>query len=249
MRKEALKVELRIGICDDEIMWQKKISDSLKRYETERKIQLSIYSFSGEDELRAFKGRQLQVLFMDTEFGSFGGIQLACEVNRRWPECQIIYLSESAEYLYEAYRSKHLAFCMKEQMEEKLYEILEMAKDRIEQTTDKVRLTFHGDQMISLPLHEILYFERRERVTKVVSRSCEYAVDERIGVLEDRLASKDFIRCHNSYIVYLPAVKKYTNKSFFMCDGSEILISRGYREKTRKAFESWAGIGSDEWEA
>lgn len=247
IRNGALSVELRIGVCDDQIECQKKVTDMLKSYETDQNIQLSIYTFGDEDTLRIFKGKALHVLFMDTELENVSGIYLACEVNRRWPDCQIIYLSESLEHLYDVYCSKHLFFILKDQLDENLNEIMGIVRERIEQISDRITLTLYGNEKICLSLSEIIYFERRERITRVVSMNHEYVVDEKISVLEKELPSKDFIRCHNSYIVYLPAVKKYTNKSFLMCDGSEILISRGYREQTKRAFERWAGIVSDEW--
>lgn len=116
------------------------------------------------------------------------------------------------------------------------------AKNRIKQIFNKITVSIHGSNKILLSLEEIVYFEREERITRVISLEGEHIIDEKISVLEEKLPVVDFVRCHHSYIVYLPAVVKYTNKVFEMCDGSEVLISRGYREHTRRAFERWAGI-------
>lgn len=238
-------MEWRIGICDDEIKWQRKVADILSEYGRKKNISLRVSTFSDGNTLLTYRGQPLHILFMDIGLGGMNGIDLACTINRRWPDCQIVYLTKSLEFIFDVYRSEHLYFVLKDQFEDDLNEIMDKAKQRMKQMFKKVALTLHGSKQIMLSLDEIMYFEREERITRVVSTKSELITEEKISALAEKLPPMDFVRCHNSFIVYLPAVAKYTNKAFQMCDGKEILISRGYREQTRRAFEYWAGINMD----
>lgn len=240
-----MSVEWRIGICDDEVLWQRKVTDILNEYGRKQNILLRVFAFSDENTLLTFRGQALHILFMDIGLNGISGIDLACEMNKRWPDCQIVYLTRSLEYIFDVYRSEHLYFVLKNQFQDKLNEIMDRAKKQMMQIFNRITVTAHGSKQILLSLDDIMYFEREERITRVVSMKNEHITEEKISVLVEKLPSVDFVRCHNSYIVYLPAVAKYTNKAFQMCDGSEILISRGYREQTRKAFERWAGMNMD----
>ena len=237
-----MKVEIRVGICDRDIEWQRKVTEILSEYGRERNILLKVFQFRNENMLLSYRGLTLDILFMDVTFENISGIELACEINKRWPECQILYLTNHLQYIFDVYRSEHLNYILKNQFEDKIYEIMDDAKNRIKQIFNKITVSIHGSNKILLSLEEIVYFEREERITRVISLEGEHIIDEKISVLEEKLPVVDFVRCHHSYIVYLPAVVKYTNKVFEMCDGSEVLISRGYREHTRRAFERWAGV-------
>lgn len=54
------------------------------------------------------------------------------------------------------------------------------------------------------------------------------------------LPSLDFVRCHNSYIVYLPAVREMEKGAFTLKDGTSIMISRSYMKSVKSAFMKWA---------
>ena len=97
----------------------------------------------------------------------------------------------------------------------------------------------HGKAHLILAPEEIVWLERDKRITRIVSTRGEFITNEKLSLLMERLPVLDFVRCHNSYIVYIPAVKVYRKDMFIMKDGRKILISRGYEEKTRKAFERW----------
>ena len=95
-------------------------------------------------------------------------------------------------------------------------------------------------QMISLSPDDIYYLERTERKTRLVTVWGEYEIKDRLDVCEQYLTKPDFLRCHNSYIVYLPNVKEYKKGIFHMKNGDRLTISRAYEKETKAAFTRWA---------
>ena len=56
----------------------------------------------------------------------------------------------------------------------------------------------------------------------------------------ERLSKIDFVRCHNSYIVYMPAVKEMEKGYFILKNDTKIIISRSHIKMVKSAFMRWA---------
>ena len=55
-----------------------------------------------------------------------------------------------------------------------------------------------------------------------------------------KLSEVDFVRCHNSYIVYMPAVRELGKGCFILKNGTKIMISRSHMKRVKMAFMRWA---------
>lgn len=230
---------MRIGLCSDDMQWQEKIMAILKAYEEEQEQELSVTVFTDAHSLAAYNGAAVQILFIGINQKEISRIDLGCEVNKKWPFCQIVYIAETLDCVLDVYRSRHLYFVLKDQFENRLAEIMDMAQYQMGQIKKNIILNVHGKEQLIFDPQELLYFEREKRITRIISKRGEFITSEKISSLIERLPSIDFVRCHNSYIVYLPAVDKYVKNIFLMKDGRKILISRGYSSSTRKAVERW----------
>lgn len=60
----------------------------------------------------------------------------------------------------------------------------------------------------------------------------------------ERLPHLYFLRCHNSYIVYIPMIKELLKSEIILDNGQIIPVSRSYRKSTHEAFLRWAKIQS-----
>lgn len=233
-------MNLRIGICDDETIWQEKAVKILESYGEQQNLDLTVSCFGDGESLMAYSEKPFHVLFMDIELGNDNGIDFVHSINEKWPNCQIIYLTNYISYAMDVYRTKHIYFIIKDRFEERLGEVMDKIYHQLMQRKKKLIFSVHGCEKLSLRPKEILYFERDRRVTRIHTVSGEYITNEKIGDLMERLPAVDFVRCHNSYIVYLPAVETYSKGAFLLHNGKTILISRGYTAKTEKAFIRWA---------
>ena len=57
-----------------------------------------------------------------------------------------------------------------------------------------------------------------------------------LGDLAERLPQAGFIRCHRSYLVYLPYIRRIGRVQAFLDYGAEVPVSRGKREEVYRAF-------------
>lgn len=202
-------MELKIGICDSDVGWHRRMEEILGKAECITRISREMEHFYGEKELLLYTGDSIDLLFMDVKLKDGNGITLAGQINGIWPECQIIFVAEDLSSAVDAYETDHAYYILKDQVADLIERVL-------------------------LAANEIIYFERRKRVTVVRTTVGTYEVRDRLDVLEKVLFLEEFVRCHTSYIVYLPAVRAVEGNSFLMQDGSWVPISRGYQKMVKR---------------
>lgn len=246
---------MRIGICDDDKLWCKKAQKIVEEYAAKSNLPMQSFLFmSGEDMLK-YEGEHLDVLFCDIELENAeeesapekegdatkeNGITLAKKVNQKWPYCQIVYLTNYLFYATEVYQTRHVFFVLKEQFEKRIEEIFKKLIHELKQEQEQLLFSTIGGGRVILSPSDIYYFERNGRVTNIITKCGEYVIHEKLGVVMERLPSRDFIRCHNSYIVYFPAVREMVKGAFILVNQTRVVISRSYAKKVKEAFMQWA---------
>ena len=235
---------MRVGICDDDAIWCKKAEKIVRDYADKTATEMEVICFFTPDELNDYAGYPLDVLFMDivleNEDEEKNGIDLVSSVNKKWRDCQIVYLTNYLFYATEVYHTEHVFFALKEQFEERIGEIFGKVFHQLSQTREKLTFSVIGGKEVSLVPADILCFERSGRTTNIITVYGTYTIWDKLSVIIERLPKLDFVRCHNSYIVYLPAVREMLADVFLMDDGREVMISRSYRKIAKAAFMKWA---------
>lgn len=230
---------IKIGICDDDSVWISQAEKCLKEYAEQTGLEAEIVLFSSGEELLAYE-TMLDVVFMDIVLDGEDGITMAEKINRRWEKCLIVYMTNYLFYATDVYRTEHIFFVLKDEFAGRLKEVF----PKIMHTWKQIRrkLVFRSCERSSIVLQQedIYYFERDKRVTRVMTKDGIYQIWEKLSEIEEMVSEIDFVRCHNSYLVYLPAVQEMLKNSFVLKNGEEVLISRGYIKSVREAFVRWA---------
>lgn len=234
--------DMIIGICDDDARWSRKVKGLLEKYAERWMLFIETRCFSGGAELLAYQGLPIDVLFLDISLEGKSGIDVAEEVNRKWKNCQIVYLTNYLNYVTEVYRTEHIFFVLKEQFEQRIGEIFGKILHVTEKNRKQLLFSVVGGKVINLAPDEIYYFERMKRVTVIETVWGKHEIHERLDTVMEMLPRTDFVRCHNSYIVYLPAVREMMKDTFLMKNGEVITISRSYIKNVKAVFGRWMEI-------
>lgn len=233
------------GICDDSIEWCREAAQIIQKYSVQAAIDIETICFKSEEKLLSYEGEPLEILFMDielTEKDSKGenGINTAEKVNKRWKNCQVVYLTNYLYYATEIYTTRHTYYVLKEQFRTKIGEVFQKVLHELQQNEKKLIFSVIGGKEVALAPNEIIYFERRRRTTIIQTVWGSYEIWDKLEPIMQKLPELDFVRCHNSYIVYLPAVREIQKGSFVMDNSMEVMISRSYSKSAQKAFMKWA---------
>lgn len=232
------------AICDDNRLWLDTAEQILRRYAVAHRVSLQVLLYQTVSDLLAAEDAEPDILFMDIEFRNQPeGIACVKTVNERWPDCQVVYLTDYLHYALDVYQTEHMWYVLKDQFEERLPDIADKLRGQTDARPEKLVVTTVDRKLVNVFCDEISYLERNERVTRIVTKHETLLVRERIPALMERLPQGRFARCHNSYVVALSRVRQIHAGSLTMEDGSVIFISRSYAKRFRERFLEWANAG------
>lgn len=235
-----------IGICDDDKQWRESCKRTLEGFSLMIELTIEIKCFATARELLEYKGTPLDAVFLDIELGRENGIFVAKKLNKAWPSCQIIYMSNYLHYATEIYNTEHIWFVVKKHFQDKVGEIISRILRDFEGNTFRIVLTTLKNEVISIVPLDIYYLEREKRGTRIVTVWNEYHVKERMRDIVPQLSELDFSQCHNSYVVNFRHVKELQKDMYILYGGAGqeqiVQISRRYVQKTRKDFLKWSSL-------
>ena len=231
---------MRAGICDDDSKWYQCAKEIIEGYGKKTDTKIEILYFPQGESLEVYEGDPLDVIFMDVNLGEENGIVLAGKINKKWRNCQIIYLTNYLSYATETYHTDYTFFVLKEQFKDRIGEVFGKILHNMEQKSERLAFSVIGGKEVILAPEDILYFEQSGRMTRIVTVWGNYEIWDKLKDVKGKLSEVDFVRCHNSYIVYMPAVRELGKGCFILKNGTKIMISRSHMKGVKAAFMRWA---------
>lgn len=236
---------LQIGICDDDKIVLKKAEGCLQNLLREKSLEAEIYIFDNAKSLINHieqEEKTLNLLFLDIVLSENAegknGIFVGKGINRVIPRCQIIFVTNYNEYSMDVYEVEHRGFIIKDEFEKRLNRTFELLFEQKKLLTVSVK----GKQL-TFAVADICYVERGRRISKIVTFDSNSEIGQVVNISFEemciRITGRNFIRCHNGYLVNLQEVRTYTPEGFFMSNGEFIAISRRYRNAVRDRFLEW----------
>lgn len=240
---------MRIAVCDD----QAEVLLAVERMFSKGGVITGIENVDIYQDIRKLKkefqeGNRPDVLIMDIchEFNPAlpktkdrqEGIDCAYELNQRYPELQIIYMTEDVKKYSQNIFLKPvnlLGYLTKPVDLVILKKLLEIAKEKQKQNDEKrVTILCRNHKQIFY-LDEILYLESRAHRTMIHTYEGEEVCRDKISDLEQRMGDT-FVRCHQSFLVNMKYIRRIENESFKLENGEEISISKRRYVETKNRY-------------
>ena len=212
---------MKIAVCDDDLIFQRKIKEELDQYYQSLDVLVEIFS-SGEDLLRAAAADPYGFfcVFLDIEMPGIDGMETARRLNA------FRFLTKPLE---------HERLC-------RSLAALE-AKGR-EQA--RISVTKDGRDLF-LPVEDLLYIKSENIYLSLVTPDHTYLIRKKLKDLLPQLPPAMFCQIHRSYVVNLHKVFSYSGKDLVMEDQTVLPVSRNRRETLKEALlRSMAGKAA--WE-
>ena len=233
----------RIAVCDDERALLDATAAYLRRYFGDEEIMLSVFE-DGESLLRSVlkEGCRYQLAILDIELGKRNGIEVGDELNRRLPDCQIIYLTGYLDYAPEVYATRHTYYVYKPTMEKHLPLALEKAVRSLAECAAGQLVLPQKSGHLVVEKKNICYMERRLRTTTLHTAAGDVTTALPLDSLLEMAEMPSLVRCHNSFAVNLDHAAAFRRESFLMKDGTIIPISHSYYAAVRELFRRYYDI-------
>ena len=250
---------MKIGICDDEPLDVARI----------KKLVLESQCVDEECIIAEYTPESLamdvaedffdcQILIMDIYFASksnkttnkgagrtkgkasFDGVNLAVQINKKFPLCKIIFTSAYMDFTEHVYEADHVYFVLKKNLEHFLRDSLEKAiKVYREDARDNVVEFFHKGKKTWVKARDIFSVERFDRNIRIITNEEEYVCIKSLRQFADEVNCEPIVRCNSSTLVNLRHIKTMSQKKLTLENGKEYEISETYGENLKKAYLLW----------
>ncbi len=222
---------IRIGICDDIYDARMQLHAALGQILDRRGMQNTFVEFpSGEAVLRwlATHCGELDVLFLDIKMSGIDGMETAERIRDADHNLELVFVTSYADRVFDGYSVNAMAYLMKPVKRGQLEPLIDRVLFKMRQNEQNLFFCRYGDVTYRIPYREILYFYSERRTVTCVTVKREYTFYDKLDHVEEKIGSR-FVRIHQRYLVYAPAVEKITAAEVWI--GGEVLpVSRSCRE-------------------
>lgn len=233
-------MQIKIAICDDEIVVCRQIEEILEEMFWEVSAQYEICVFqTGRELCEAMEHVKYNLIFLDIELRDRDGIAIGSYIRETLhdEQVQIAYISMKAEYALRLFDFRPINFLVKPLEREKIKKVIDkylvLAENSMQLFTYK-----KGFQFFKVPLGEVLYFERFGRKIHFYTLN-EEDEDEFYGIMEDVYAEvkkNKFLFIHKSLIVNYQYISKFQYEFVKLVNGVELPISQSRRKNIRAMY-------------
>ena len=197
------------------------------------------------------------VAFVDIDLGGQSGLECAKILTELNPKLKVIFATAHSEYMANAFEIYAFDYLVKPFNVERVVKTLSRIKGekatvitpeagetvgQSERYSDKL-LIKGKEQVTFLDKKDIIYMERIETTTNIVTKDRVYMTSVSLGNLEDKLNPAEFMRTHKSYIINVSRISQiepYGRWTFVVkfkgTDGTALMTAKSYDE-IRKLFE------------
>lgn len=227
-------MKINFAICDDNRIDSQYVNELVKKWARNKKYQIHIDIFQSAEAFlfHYTQNKEYDILLLDIEMKKMDGVTLARMIRKSNKSVQILFITGYSQYIAEGYDVEALHYLMKPIKEEKMFDVLDRAVTKLIQNEKNLLLKL-SDEMIKIPLHEIIYIDvNRNYVT--IHANKDYTLKKTLGEIEKELDEK-FFRIGRSAIVNLKYITRITKTEVFLSNGFSLPLPRGIYDALNRA--------------
>lgn len=224
----------QIGLCDDEVYQIKVNGLFLKEIASKNDMDLEYHGFSNGTQLRKYlSNKELDILFMDIDLGEESGVELAAQLSRQYPKMVIAFVTGHREFMEEAFDMDAMGYLVKPYEIKRMESVLRKSLLQVSALKHSVKepelVVIDENLRKKILCKDIIYIQRQQYRSMVVTAQREYCVYEPITALFERVGD-GFIRPNQSEVVNINYISTIENNIVKLKNGMEMPIGRTYRK-------------------
>jgi DNA-binding LytR/AlgR family response regulator len=225
----------KVIICDDESSERAYLSALTREWAAERGIAVRVTEYdSAEALLFAYEDdKAVDILLLDIQMKEMDGVTLAKRIRADNKEVQIIFVTGYMEYIADGYDVEALHYLLKPVTGEKLFAVLDRAKDKLARNERALFINRAGES-VRIPLYEIRYIEVLHNYVTIYAND-EHKVKKTLNEMESELNDDYFLRVGRSFIVNLRHITKCTRTEIHIKNSAVIPLPRGMYDAVNRA--------------
>ena len=220
---------IKIAICDDNVQTLKIVESEMNNIIQDFINHSEIKVFSSSSQLiEIMEKEEFDALFLDIDMPEKTGIQVAEIAVDKYPNTNIIFLTNREDLVFEAIHYHPFRFIRKEKMYDELPEAVYALSQKI--LTDMLLYEFKngsgGKKTVKLPIRDIIYLEASGHYIMVHTNTDQSIIRGKMNEYEIELEKYGFIRVHSGYIVNVRFIYSVGSEGVLLDNDELIPISR-----------------------
>ncbi len=225
-----------IAVCDDV---QAELEEIQKRTEeicSEEHIYYEISGFQSAERMLAEiqKGKSFDLLLIDVMMPGLDGMELAGKLRDLEEQALIVFISCNREMAMKGYEVNAVRYLAKPIDQERLREAVKTCY-RKSQSGKELFLPVTGSMRKVSP-KDIYYIEIAGRKSHIQMQEEAWDTSLSLTELGKLLPEKEFVRCHQSFLVNCSHVEKFRTSSMELSNGQIVPISKHRIKEVRQVF-------------
>lgn len=236
---------IKLGICDDNIDYLIALEFMVEDIFNELKQIYTVETFSSSVKLKNYllnSSNTMDILILDIEMPEVDGLEIGRLIRDSKRNTKIIYSTSHIEYSLKAYDNFPFHYLLKPIGKNKLKNIISLAIEGENKGLDYEIILESNQKRYKIDITEIEYIEKQVNkcILKEDNKEFEYYIT--LKDLEDIILNtgyRNFVKCHQSYLINLRWVWKWESNLFTLKNGDKIPISRKYKKIAEERFKNY----------
>lgn len=239
---------LKIAVCDDEIIFGKKVLEYIEKYMEKIQIPYKIQFFASGKKFAALKEKMQEytIVFLDINMEEMNGIETAKCMRAYCPDTFLVFVTAFIHYTLEGYKVEAIRYILKDMatFEQSMQECLDTILGKMRLKNQKSIYDFvEGKKEISVNqicyiesnLHKLTFFllEREERK--------KFTLYGTLNDWEKKLQDDRWIRVHQSFLINMQYLLDVRNYFAELTDGSKLPVAKARYKQVRERFAEYMG--------
>lgn len=235
-------MKVKIAACDDSKVMLQQISGYLEQLQEEVEYELIPSYYSDGEELLAKLSVGTNLLLLDISMTGIDGISCARILREKGFSAPIIFITSMEEYSLKGYEVHAFGFLVKPVTYSDFSRVIKEAL-ALSAPTEKSLLHINtNDGLKVIDPDKLLYAEVYKHETSFVLEQEKAESTVQLSVIEHKLLSLGFFRCHRGYIVSFKKIT-FIGKDFLtMENGENIPLSKHRRKEFLDAYSNFMGV-------
>lgn len=234
---------MHIAIIDSIAADTSFLYENVCRYCKEKKLHLVIQTFQNDkDFFSACLQTVFHLVFLDIHLENIsgGGIAIAKKLRKQFPQCQIIFTTQSREYAIQAFRLHALDYLVKPYTYEQLEDTLNYFDRTIGHFEHYITVK-EGRNLTHIPLRKILYTDYSNHYIQIHTLSSVIRSYQSFDTFAPLLAPyPQFLCCYRNCMVNMDYIAALKERDFLLKNGEQLPISKARKKEIIQTYYDYA---------
>lgn len=235
--------KFRIAVIDDQQNYLDDLCKNLDRYAQEHHCEFSVQSSTGVIDFVSDYAADYDIIFMDVIMPDLDGIAAVSRIRQLDNEVCIIFVTNYAQYAIRGYEVQAFSYILKPFLYGNFVLTMDKALRHCRARRNNDFILQAADGIFCFPIQELIYVESQEHYLVYHSLKEDIRKRGKLSEAERILRDRGFSRCGVSFLVNLRCIRKISNQSVYLSDGTQLMISRRYKTAFLAGFAAFVGKG------